>query len=252
MSLFRILDTQMEEPYTPQATRYGPDGGAESVDPLASCPPRDGPVNTTGPIRVLVADDHASIRTMLLVFFRIEPGYTIVGQTGSGLDVLALCADLQPDIIILDLILLELSGVEVLHRVRAHSPSTRVLIYSGTQNLAAIRRCLLADPDGFVEKFEDISLLREGLRAVASGHKYFTELPSSLLKKLRKEKLDLSEREIEILQLIAEGKLTREIALRLNLAPKTVENHRSSLMYKINARNSTDLTRYAMRIGLVE
>lgn len=242
----------MDEQYTPRVTWYAPGCETLRVNTLQCCQPRDEPINSIGPIRVLIADDHAAIRTMLRVFFRREPGYEIVGQAGSGLDVLSLCADLRPDIVILDLILMELSGVEVLARIRAQSPSMRVLIYSGTQNLAAIRRCLQADPDGFVEKFEDIKLLREGLRAVASGRKYFTELPSSLLRKLRSQKLDLTEREIEVLQLIAEGRLSKEIALRLNISFKTVEHHRARLMYKINARNSTDLTRYAMRIGLVE
>lgn len=240
-----------DEQYTP-GVMWNVSGDGTGVNPPASSPSRKGPIDCAGPIRVLVADDHAAIRTMLRVFFRREPGYKIVGQTGSGLEVLSLCAELRPDIVILDLILMELSGFEVLNRIRAQSPPTRVLIYSGTQNLAAIRRCLQADPDGFVEKFEDIRLLREGLKAVAAGRKYFTELPQSVLKKLRPEKLDLTGREIEVLQLIAEGKFSKEIALRLNISFKTVENHRASLMNKINARNSTDLTRYAMRIGLVE
>ena len=148
--------------------------------------------------------------------------------------------------------LLELSGSEVIHRLRQQSSETRVLVYSGTQSVAAIRRCLLAEPDGFVEKFDDIDILREGLKAVVAGRKYFTSLPAGLLNKLRYEKLDLTEREIEILQLIAEGQFSKEIAARLNISFKTVETHRANLMHKINARNMADITRYAMRAGLIE
>lgn len=203
-------------------------------------------------IRVVIVDDHVAIRKMLVVFLRRETGYEVIGETGSGLEALSLCTELQPDLVILDLMLLELSGSEVIHRIREQAPDTRVLIYSGTQNLAAIRRCLQAEPDGFVEKFDDINVLREGLKAVISGRKYFTSLPAGLINKLRYEKLDLTEREIEILQLIAEGQFSKEIASRLNISFKTVENHRSSLMHKINARNMADITRYAMRAGLIE
>jgi DNA-binding NarL/FixJ family response regulator len=202
--------------------------------------------------RVVIVDDHVAIRKMLVVFLRRETGYEVVGETGSGLEALSLCAELHPDLVILDLMLLELSGAEVIHRIREQSPTTKVLIYSGTQNLAAIRRCLQAEPDGFVEKFDDINVLREGLKSVTAGRKYFTALPAGLLNKLRYEKLDLTEREVEILQLIAEGQFSKEIASRLQISFKTVENHRSSLMHKINARNMADITRYAMRAGLIE
>jgi DNA-binding NarL/FixJ family response regulator len=202
--------------------------------------------------RVIIVDDHVAIRKMLVVFLRRETGYEVIGETGSGLEALSLCAELTPDLVILDLMLLELSGAEVIHRIREQSPGTRVLIYSGTQNLAAIRRCLQAEPDGFVEKFDDITVLREGLKSVTAGRKYFTALPAGLLNKLRYEKLDLTEREVEILQLIAEGQFSKEIASRLQISFKTVENHRSSLMHKINARNMADITRYAMRSGLIE
>ncbi len=202
--------------------------------------------------RVIIVDDHVAIRKMLVVFLRRETGYEVVGETGSGLEALSLCAELRPDLVILDLMLLELSGAEVIHRIREQSPNTKVLIYSGTQSLAAIRRCLQAEPDGFVEKFDDINILREGLKSVTSGRKYFTALPAGLLNKLRYEKLDLTDREIEILQLIAEGQFSKEIASRLQISFKTVENNRSSLMHKINARNMADITRYAMRAGLIE
>src|ERR1700722_14366529 len=125
-------------------------------------------------IRVVIVDDHVAIRKMLVVFLRRETGYEVVGENSSGLEALSLCADLRPNLVILDLMLLELSGSEVINRIREQTPAPRVLIYSGSQNLAAIRRCLQAEPDGFVEKFDDINVLREGLKAVVAGRKFFT------------------------------------------------------------------------------
>ena len=156
--------------------------------------------------RVIIVDYHVAIRKMLGVFLHRETGYEVVGETGSGLEAVRLCAGLRPDLVILDLMLMELSGPEVLSRIREQTPATRVLVYSGSQNLAAIRRCLQAGPDGFVEKFDDITNLRKGLRAVVAGRKFFTALPTALFRKQYNEKIDLAKREVEVLQLIAKGR----------------------------------------------
>jgi len=203
-------------------------------------------------IRVVIVDDHVAIRKMLVVFLRRETGYEVVGETSSGLEALSLCADLRPHLVILDLMLLELSGAEVINRIREQTPSTRVLIYSGSQNLAAIRRCLQAEPDGFVEKFDDINVLREGLKAVTAGRKFFTALPSSLLNKLRYEKLDLTEREITVLRLVADGKTNKEIANSLDLSEKTVKNHVRNIFHKLQVYDRTQAAILAIRKGLIE
>jgi len=159
---------------------------------------------------------------------------------------------LNPDLLILDLTLRELNGAEVLRRIRKTIPGFRVLIYSGSVNVALILECLKAEPNGYVDKTEDYEVFREGLRAVMAGKKFFSTLPNILQKKLNQKKIGLSQREMEVMQLVAEGKYTKEIATILKISRKTVEIHRTNLMLKVNARNSADITRHAMRNGLVE
>ena len=203
-------------------------------------------------IKVLIADDHASIRTMLALALKSEQQIDVVGETSSGLEVLTLAEALNPDLLILDLSLKELNGAEVLRRIRIINPKIRVLIYSGSVNVTLILETLKAEPNGYVDKTETFEVLREGLHTVMSGKKFFSTLPKMLLKKLGQKSIGLSPREFEVMQLVAEGKYTKEIADLLEISPKTVEIHRTKLMTKVNARNTADITRHAMRNGLVE
>jgi len=203
-------------------------------------------------VRVLIVDDHASICKMLAYVLRLEDGVEVVGETGSGQEALKMAVDLKPDVMILDLLLRDLNGTGVLRKVRSLAPGTRVLFYSGCLNVTAIIECLQARPDGYVDKTEDIAVFREGLRAVASGKRFFSTLPATLLDKIDAKNIGLTQREAEVMQLIAEGKYSREIADLLKISPKTVEIHRANLMAKVNARNTADITRHAMRNGVVE
>jgi len=202
--------------------------------------------------RVLIADDHASICTMLAFALKFEPGIEVVGITGSGLEALSMLKSVKPDLLILDLTLRELNGAGVLLRARKVAPEVRVLIYSGSVNVNAILEVLKSEPDGYVDKTEDLEILKEGLQSVIAGKKFFSTLPTLLLKKLNQKNISLSPREMEVMQLVAEGKYTKEIAELLQISPKTVEIHRTKLMAKVNARNTADITRHAMRSGMVE
>lgn len=203
-------------------------------------------------IRVLIADDHASICTMLALALKSEQQIDVVGKTSSGLEALTLTETLKPDLLILDLSLKELNGAEVLRRIRKTNPEIRVLIYSGTVNVTLILETLKAEPNGYVDKTENFEVLRKGVLTVMTGGRFFSTLPKMLLKKLGQKSIGLSPREFEVMQLVAEGKYTKEIADLLQISPKTVEIHRTKLMTKVNARNTADITRHAMRNGLVE
>ena len=203
-------------------------------------------------IRVLIADDHASIRNLLAFSLKLEPRITVIGETNSGLKALTLITTLKPDLLILDLTLMELNGVEVLRQIRKFNFDIRVLIYSGSVNVTLILECLKFEPDGYVDKTEEFEVFKEGLNAVLSGERFFSTLPKSLLGKLNQKNMGLTRREMEVMQLVVEGKYTKEIGECLNISPKTVEIHRTKLMIKVNARNAADLTRYAMRNGLVQ
>ncbi len=203
--------------------------------------------------RIVIVDDHASIRDMLVWILMQETCYEVIGEAGSGIEAIKVCAACTPDLLILDLILPCLSGVEVLRRVRKQLPDTRVLIYSGTCNCALIREVLRERPHGYVEKLDGLTSLRNAISTVAKGGSYFSaEARNFLLAEAKQpERASLSPREREILQMVAEGRGSKQIAGLLDVSVKTVENHRANLMGKLNIHDVASLTRYAARRGMV-
>jgi DNA-binding NarL/FixJ family response regulator len=204
--------------------------------------------------RIVIADDHASIRDMLVWILMQEPGYEVIGEAGSGIEAMKVCGACQPDLLILDLVLPCISGVEVLRRVRKELPRTRVLIYSGAINGALIREVLRERPHGYVEKLEGLRILRQAISTIAAGGSYFGGVASHYLPEpagRKPEGPDLSRREREVLQMIAEGRSSKQISGLLEVAVKTVENHRANLMAKLDIHDVASLTRYAARRGMV-
>lgn len=204
--------------------------------------------------RIVIIDDHAGLREMLSLMLSRDPAYEVTAQTDSGHAALELCRRTRPDLVILDLMLPELNGMEVLRRLRAGIPSIRVLIYSGTSNHSLIVETLKAQPNGFVDKNADYKTLLEAIRAVLAGSSYFSSFTSGLLFTLATEheqSVSLSVREREVLQLIAEGLSNKEIAWRLDIAVRTAEHHRENLMRKLQLHDVAGLVRYAVREGIV-
>ncbi|HWB58975.1 MAG TPA: response regulator transcription factor [Chthoniobacteraceae bacterium] len=204
--------------------------------------------------RIVIVDAHESIRDMLVSVLQREPDYAVVGRTGSGLKAVELCRMLQPDVVILDLMLPELSGSEVIRRAQASARATRVLVYTGTFDRALIIEALRCRPAGFVDKADPLDTLKEAIAVVAAGGNYFAARASGFLRESRMNAgidSSLTNREREVLQLIAEGSSSKEISKRLGLSCKTVENHRSRLMNKIDVHEVAGLTRYAVRHGIV-
>ena len=203
--------------------------------------------------RIIIADDHVSVRDMLSWVLIRETHYDIIGEAGSGIEALKLCDNRRPDLLILDLVLPCLSGTEVLRRVRRDLPCTRVLIYSGTCNSILIKEALRERPHGYVEKLEGLKILRQAISTITGGGNYFSDSTRNLLCESRNNEARscLSQREREILQLIAEGHSSKEISIMLAVALKTVENHRANLMAKLNRHDVASLTRYAASHGMV-
>ena len=204
--------------------------------------------------RIVVVDDHASIRDMLVCVLMRDPAYEVVGAAGNGLEAINLCSKYRPDLLILDLLLPRLCGTEVLRRVRNEIPKTRVLIYSGTANPALMKEALLGMPHGYVEKGEGLASLRRAIETVVGGGSYYSGTVSGMICGLAEGGRldeDLSRREREVVQLIAEGWSSKEISSLLNLATKTVENHRANLMLKLNLHDVAGITRYAARRGML-
>ena len=202
--------------------------------------------------RVVIADDHTSVRQMLAAVFRRETEYEIVGEAGTGIEALEVCRDRNPDVMILDLVLPELSGMEVTRRLRAEKSPVRVLIYSGAIDRQQLTQAMRCKPDGLVHKEDSLADLREAVRVVANGGSYFSPMTLGLTSENEDlTEVPLTDRELEILQMIAESRSTKEIATRLGLAIKTVESHRYRLMDKLQLHDIAALTRYALQHGLV-
>lgn len=203
--------------------------------------------------RILVVDDHISTRQMITALLPNEGPYEIVGEAGTGLEALQLCEELKPQLVVLDLVLPEMSGVSVLRHLREKAKQTRTLVYSRTRERELILEALQAMPHGFVLKHDPWRDFCDALRRVSGGCRYFTSFAAGLLDEAHpgKEPRVLTERENTVLQMIAESRGNKEIAERLKVSTKTVEHHRANLMQKLSMRDVAALTRHAIKLGLV-
>lgn len=203
---------------------------------------------------VVLVDDHLSLRQMLTRVLESTGEFEVVADAGSGIEGLKLCRQYHPKVVILDLLLPELSGVDLLATLREELRDTRFLVYSGSLNQSLVLSALRSRPHGFVHKEDSLATLIDALRAVAQGGTYLTSFATRLAESVGDcaSPLDrLSAREREVLQLVAEGCSSKAIASRLSIANKTVEHHRTSLMQKLGLHDIANLTRLAVREGLV-
>jgi DNA-binding NarL/FixJ family response regulator len=207
--------------------------------------------------RFVIVEDQTAIREMLVELLAPVTGFECVGSCGDGPSALTLCAATKPDVAVLDIRLPGLHGVELLRKLRAMLPDLRVLIFSGHENPALIREAIAAGAIGFVEKTAGFAEFKKGLESVGNGLPYYGPAVTAMLNESNNNfdttpSPDLiTRREREILKLVAESNSTREIAVKLKISPKTVDNHRTNLMRKLNLHDVASLTRYALEIGLI-
>jgi DNA-binding NarL/FixJ family response regulator len=207
--------------------------------------------------RLVIIEDQTAIREMLAELLALDRNYTLVGQCGEGQAALQMCLDLKPDLLVLDAKLPGLNGVELLRRAAKSLPAMRVLVFSGQENPVIVRQMLEAGAHGFVEKTAGFSEFKKGLAAIALGCTYFGPAIANVLKSVvaNPESGDspdfLTTREREVLQLVAEGHSTKGIASKLGISAKTVDNHRTNLMRKLNIHDVASLTRHALGQGLL-
>jgi len=210
-------------------------------------------------VRVLLADDHTLVRAGLRKLLESIAGMEVVGEAGDGLELLALAAQLQPQLVLMDIAMPGLNGLEATARVLKESPGIRVLILSMHQNEEYVRQALRHGAVAYLLKDAAPLELELALKAVLRGETYLSPavskgVVSDYVHRLRNDVVvadPLTPRQREVLQLIAEGQSTKEIARRLDLSVKTVETHRSQLMKQLDIHEVTGLVRYAMRAGLV-
>ena len=208
-------------------------------------------------IRILLADDHAVVRQGFKMILAAQPDMEIVGEAGNGREALDLAGQLQPDVIVMDVAMPELNGIEATRRVADLSPRSRVLALSMHKDSVYVREILRAGARGYLLKDSIASDLLAAVRAIARGEGYLSPgVSDAVLNDYRRHVTDpidlLTSREREVLQMIAEGKTNKDIATVLNLSVYTVDAHRGHIMEKLNLHSVTDLVRFAVRCGLVD
>lgn len=206
--------------------------------------------------RVLIADDHALIREGLEAVLGRDPNLEIVGEAATGLQAVELAARLAPDVVIMDLAMPEMNGVEATRLIRERNPQQLVVILSGHASAALVDQALAAGASGFVLKKQVFRELRKAIEEVVAGRRYVCPYPAASGEPGRAGRQEagglLSARERQVLQLLAEGLTAAEAAGRLSIAVTTVETHRRNIMRKLDLHNLAELTRYAIREGLTD
>src|ERR1700722_9043989 len=208
-------------------------------------------------LRILLADDHAMVRKGFRLILETQPDMQIVGEAGNGREAVELAEQLHPDVVVMDVAMPELNGIEATRRLVAAAPRTRVLALSMHKDSVYVREILRAGARGYLLKDSIDSDLVNAVRAVAKGEGYLSPgVSDAVLSDYRKHVTDpldlLTSREREVLQMIAEGQTNKEIAGTLNLSVYTVDAHRGKIMEKLNLHSSGELVRFAVRNGLID
>ncbi|HSB79497.1 MAG TPA: response regulator transcription factor [Candidatus Methylomirabilis sp.] len=209
---------------------------------------------------ILLADDHAIVRRGLRVMLDSEEDLAVIGEVTNGLEVAESINRLQPDVLVLDIMMPGLNGLEVTRNVNNCSPQTRIIILSTYSNEAYVTEALRNGAAGYVLKAASIAELVHAVHAVMAGACYLSPPLSDLaieayLRKTLPRAVDLyptlTPREQVVMQLSAQGSKNSEIAARLEISTRTVETYRANLMRKLNLHNQTDLIRYALQQGIL-
>jgi DNA-binding NarL/FixJ family response regulator len=203
-------------------------------------------------IRVVIADDHALFREGLRAILEKQGGFEVVGEASSGLEAVEMAAVLRPDVVIMDLSMPELNGVEATKQIRAHDMRVRILALSAYQDHRTLSEAMRAGASGYVMKRDAFRELRGAI--LAAYKRRGPVLPEEPLCEpgVAADSMyrPLGQRERQVLQLLAEGMTGPEIASRLRIAKSTVETHRRNIMRKLGVKNLVELTRYAIREGM--
>lgn len=209
---------------------------------------------------VLLVDDHAMLREGLRMVLDAQPGITVVGEAEDGREALDLVESLHPDIVVMDIAMPNLNGAEATRQIKRRFPATRVVILTMHENRQYLAQIIGAGAIGAVLKRAAGTELVQAVKAAARGESFFSPaIATMMLEDYRfhmaaeghDEADTLTEREREILQLVAEGKSNKEIADLLTLSIKTVQTHRSHLMQKLDAHDRTELVKYAIQHGII-
>ncbi len=214
-------------------------------------------------INVLLAEDHQIVREGLRAMLNLEPDIKVIAEAENGRQAVELVTKIRPDVIVMDIAMPLLNGMEATRQILQAFPGTRVLILSAHSDDAYVAMVMAIGASGYLIKQTAAHILPEAIRAVHQGKTYFSPIIAKRRNHQKQKDRDqgelpgktvptLSTREMEVLQLIAEGKANKETADELSISVKTVEKHRQSLMDKLNIHDTAGLTRYAISMGIIE
>jgi DNA-binding NarL/FixJ family response regulator len=203
---------------------------------------------------VLVADDHALVRIGIGAVLAASDRFVLCGEAIDGIDCLEKVASLRPDLLLLDILMPRLSGLEAIPKVRDASPATRILFLSAQESRAVVLQALGAGADGYLTKDALMGELRDAMDAACDGRRYVSPRIAGLAAAPAdgSRAMVLTERQTEVLRGIASGLSNKRIARELGVSPKTVEFHRAQLMNRLDLHDVASLTRYALEGGLVD
>lgn len=212
-------------------------------------------------IQIFIADDHKLMRSGLRLLIEQQPDLSVVGEASDGREAVALAKSLLPDVVVMDISMPNLNGIEAAYQITHHRAETGVIMLSMHPDESYVLRALKAGAKGYLLKDSAESDLILAIRAIAGGKSFFSPAVSRVLlddyvRKLKRSGAEdaydlLTAREREVLQLVAEGKSNKDVANVLNLSVYTVETHRSNIMQKLRLKGVPELTLYAVRKGLI-
>lgn len=208
-------------------------------------------------IRILLVDDHELVREAFCAILEKAPDLAVVGQAGDGGAALKLFRELRPDVILMDISLPDVNGIELTQTLVRQAPDLKILAVSTHLNRNYVERMLEAGAKGYINKAAGRNELLDGVRAVAAGKSYLSQNVAAMLMQrttrsdMKGAATSLGKRETEVLLMIAKGKTSAEIAAKLNIAVSTAEAHRRNIFRKLDLHNASELTMYAIREGLV-
>ena len=209
---------------------------------------------------IVLADDHSVVRQGLRALLEAETDFRLIGEAGDGLEAVQLAERLCPNVLVLDLMMPGLNGLEVARRVSQRTPQTRIVILSMYASEAYVLEAMKNGAAGYVLKDSTAADLVKAIREVAAGRRYLSSPLSEraievYIESAKATTFDLYDtlttREREVFQMVVEGRTNAEIAARLIISPRTVETHRANLTRKLGLRTQTELVRYALRRGIL-
>jgi DNA-binding NarL/FixJ family response regulator len=212
------------------------------------------------PIRVLIADDHTLVRESLVNVLDASGECKVVAQAADGLAAVEQALKMRPDVAIVDISMPGLNGVEVVRRLKSELPATRTLVLTMHEDEEYVLHVVRAGASGYLLKDSPISELISAVKQLHAGKAYFGAAAAKVLaEQVHKPGGDggdpygrLTPREREVFHMVVEGRTSKEIAARLGISTKTAENHRANVLDKLDARNTADVVRYAVRRGLLD